>query len=47
MGYSGYGGGGITTPHLHSAAAGEGGQLSLSLTEINNFSPIALVVALG
>lgn len=46
MGYSGYGTSG-TTAHEHSTVAGEGGQLSIVNTRITNFSPIALVVALG
>lgn len=36
-----------TRPHIHSLAAGDGGQLSTNLTRITNFSPLALVVALG
>jgi len=36
-----------TSPHEHSPAAGDGGQLNLSDTRITGFSPMALVVALG
>jgi len=46
MGYGGYGVGAITA-HNHSAAAGEGGVLSLSVTRIGSFSPMALVQSLG
>lgn len=46
MSYGGYGTSG-TTAHEHSAAAGEGGILSISRTRIDAFSPLALTVALG
>jgi len=46
MTYSGYGTGAITA-HEHSAAAGEGGVLSLTRTRIDNLSPISLTVGLG
>lgn len=36
-----------TSPHVHSLAAGQGGQLSTANTRITSFSPISLVVALG
>ena len=36
-----------TGPHQHSAAAGDGGVLSLSATRIGQFSPLSLVIALG
>jgi len=36
-----------TSPHDHSGPSGTGGQLSLVNTRITNFSPIALVVAMG
>lgn len=36
-----------TSPHEHSAVAGQGGVLSLDATRVDQFSPIALVVALG
>lgn len=37
----------VTTPHIHSTGAGQGGQLSTADTRITNFSPISLVLALG
>jgi len=36
-----------TAAHQHSPLASDGGVLSLSVTRINGFSPIALTVAMG
>lgn len=46
MGYSGYGSSG-TTPHEHSATAGDGGQLNLNATRITGISPLTMTVAYG
>lgn len=46
MGYSGYGGGGITTAHAHSTAAGDGGALTMATTSRVTGSFLATEMAL-
>jgi len=36
-----------TSPHQHSIAAGDGGQLSISDTRITGMSPLTLVMVFG
>jgi len=46
MGFN-YTGAATTSAHQHTNLASDGGQLSTNATRITNFSPLALVVALG
>jgi len=46
MGFS-FTGAATTSAHQHTSLASDGGQLSLTATEITNFSPISLVMALS
>lgn len=46
MGFN-FSGAATTTAHQHTTLSSDGGQLSLDLTRITGYSPIAMVVALG
>jgi len=46
MGFN-YVGAATTTAHEHTALASDGGVLSLTVTRIDDWSPLTLVVALG